>query len=64
MELIVASFLATFLAVIGHLTSVISDQLRRPKARVWRFAEGPHDPLPPKRAPIRLGTAGVKPARA
>ena len=64
MELIVASFLATFLALIGHLSSVIADQLRRPKARVWRFAEAVLEPLPPKRAPIPFGTASVEPARA
>lgn len=64
MELIVTSFLLIGLSLCGHVGSVIADQLRRPKARVWRFGEAFPEPPPRKRAPIPFGAAGVGPARA
>lgn len=50
MELIIASILATFLALFGHLSTVIAEQLRRPKRRVWRFGDDSYEPPPLKRS--------------
>ena len=52
MELIVTSFLLLSLSLFGHIGSVVADQLRRPKARVWRFSGAFHEPPPAKGAPI------------
>ena len=52
MELIVTSFLLTGLLLLGDISSVIADRLRRPKRRVFRGAHASHEPLPSKRTPI------------
>lgn len=55
MELIVTSFLLTGLSLFGHIGTVIAEQLRRPKRRVFRIAVASHDPPPPsRRAPKYL----------
>ena len=45
MELIITSFLLTGLSLFGHLSLVVAEQLRRPKRRIWRFADD--SPVPP-----------------
>ena len=63
MELIVSSFLLIGLSLFGHIGSVIGEQLRRPRRRVFRVANDAHEPPPPKRAPVCL-RATAEPAGA
>lgn len=64
MELIVSSFLLIGLSFFGHISSVVADQLRRPKRRVWRFGEAFHEPPPPSNTQTHLVAAGLQPAVA
>jgi hypothetical protein len=64
MELIVSSFILLGLSLFGHLGSVIADQLRRPKRRVWRFGEEFLEPPPPTHAEIYSAAAGLELAGA
>lgn len=52
MELIVTSFLLIALLLVGDIGSLVADQLRRPRRRVFRLANDSHEPPPSKRAPI------------
>lgn len=65
MELIVTSFLLTALSLFGHIGTVIAEQLRHPKRRVFRVVDHSHEPSPPsKRAPSTYSHLVAKPAGA
>lgn len=62
MELIVTSLLLTALSLFGHIGTVIAEQLRRPRRRVFRAPDDSYEPPPSWRAPAYLTGAAAEPA--